>query len=347
VLVLYVGDKHFSGWSMRGRIAVMEKQVPYQERIVELDWPTHETDGGLLIVGDGDDRREARSGCGCGADDLMRLDAEGLLENSAASVLPRVPVLVDEVSGSVASDIVALAELLDELYPDSGTRLMGADLRTRAAVRSVAAWAHQDLGHLVGEATYALSLRPGRSGVEMTNRAAQQAAWVCQTVEVLLRRSGGPWVFGEFTLADVMLSTNFQQLHGWRFPIAAAAVQEYAGQLLARWSVARHLDEARGPYVKIEASRSGSPAWILAHYRYNPRQRLLHDWQSDRCVRLSNQSAVDIVERCIAGDPREQIVAGVAARHRSSPERVRGDVDRLLRDLTPGPEDADGGHVDA
>lgn len=334
MLILYVGDLHFSGWSVRGRIAVGEKQVPYQERLIELDWPTRENADGVLVVGEDNPAREVQGGCACETGDLLQLDQENLLAGSPALILPRVPVLVDTDSGAVASDILAVGELLDELYPDTGTCLMGKDVRTRAGVRSVAGWAYCDLGDLVHGASYGLSLRPGEKPV-MGERAREQAGWVCDTVAALLDMSGGPFLCGQFTLADIMVSIHFQQMRGWGYNISDHGVALYASRLLSRPSIGPLLATAHAPYEQIAACVPGSLAWVLRHYRYHREHALLHDWQNDRCVRLANATARDIVELGFSGAGEDEIVTAMASRYAVPAQQVRDDVQQLRRQLSP------------
>ncbi|WP_280267583.1 PqqD family peptide modification chaperone [Nocardia wallacei] len=334
MLILYVGDLHFSGWSMRGRIALREKDIPFEERRIELDWPTTETADGILTVGDLPEEREAHIGCQCQFSDLAALDTQGALAGSVVGMLPRVPVLVDTSTGAVASDVVSIAEYLDEIAPESGARLMGATAARRAVIRSVCAWASHDLSRLIDDAPYAVSLRPQPS-THLDPGAVEQARWVCDIVAGLLDRYGGPYAVGEFSLVDVMLSTNIQQITGLGIPMTDTRVADYARRLLDRASVRDHLTEARAVYRAIEDAETGSPQWILRHYRYHRTQKLLHDWQTDTCVRLGNATAERIVDLARAGHTVDDIAETVAREFRTSAQRVTVDVLGLLDRLAP------------
>jgi glutathione S-transferase len=159
MIVLYTGDRHFSSWSMRGRLMLVEKGITFEERHVELDWPLNLTPDGSRIVGDGNDLRESTSGCVCEPDDLRTRDAESALAGSLALALPRVPVLVDTTTGAVASDVLAIADQLDDTYPPpSHRRLWPANPVDRARAKSLAAHIHCDLHVLLHEASFAKSL---------------------------------------------------------------------------------------------------------------------------------------------------------------------------------------------
>ncbi|BDU04597.1 hypothetical protein [Nocardia cyriacigeorgica] len=333
MLTLYVGDLHFSGWSMRARVAVAEKGLAVTERIVELDWPIREAPDGVLFAGDGTDEREAGIGCACDGGDLAAADVEGVLANSAMALLPRVPLLTDTDTGAVAGDVVSIGEYLDEIAPESGVCLMGSTRRQRATVRSVCAWASHDLPYLREGASYARSLH-SHPGVPGTG-AVEQARWLCDVVSGLLRRSSGPFLAGDFGLADVMVSTYFQQLRGWHIGIDDPTVRDYARRLLDRPSVADHIDQARAIYRAIDEAPTGSPQWILRHYRYHPGKQLLHDWQRDRCERLVNTTAVQAVQLAYQGLDLEQITQTLAHTYQVPPEHVADDVTALFARLSP------------
>lgn len=337
MLILYVGDLHFSGWSMRGRIIMQEKGIPFLERRIELDWPTAETSDGILTVGDLPEEREAHTGCQCSFEDLRELDVESLLPGSSVERLPRVPVLVDTETTAVAADVVLIAEYLDEIAPQPGTCLMGATPTQRARIRSLSAWASHDLAYLIDDAPYAISLRP-HPPAYLDPRAVEQAHWVCDTVAALLDTHGGPYVVGEFSLIDIMLSTNFQQLAGLNIAIENPRVREYSEWLLARASIRAHLDEAQGVYRAIQDAEIGSAQWILRHYRYNRTQKLLHDWQNDACMRVRNTTAERIIDLAYAGRGAGEIAAVLAEEFNAPLERTTADVLVLLALLTPAYE---------
>ncbi|WP_028477885.1 glutathione S-transferase family protein [Nocardia sp. CNY236] len=333
MLVLYIGDHHFSGWSMRGCVAVAEKCVPVTERVVELDWPTTENADGVLVVGDAIEEREAYFGCECDPVDLAALDREGMVAGSIAQILPRVPTLVDTDTEVVVTDVLSIAEYLDEIAPQSGVRLMGSTAREQALVRSICGWASHDLASLAHGASYAKSLRPNHGEPDV--KAIIQARWLCDSVAALLDRFGGPFVVGPFSLADVMLSTYFQQIHGWRIGIENPVVARYSALLLARSSVAAHLDRARAVYRAINEAQPGSPEWVVRHYRFHRGARLLHNWQADRCERLCNATAEQAVQLAYQGMSLDDITQALADAYRVPIERVGADLAALFAHLAP------------
>jgi glutathione S-transferase len=99
---LYVGNRNYSSWSIRGSLLVRQSGLPCDEVVIPLDT----------------DEFHARIG--------------------ALSPTGRVPVL--HADGAVVWDSLAIAEFLHERYPGAG--LWPADARARALARSVSAEMH-------------------------------------------------------------------------------------------------------------------------------------------------------------------------------------------------------------
>ncbi|GAB3869233.1 hypothetical protein GCM10028801_46030 [Nocardioides maradonensis] len=331
---IFLGNRHFSGWSMRANIAIREKAVPFREVPIDMDWPDHIRDDGVLDVGDwtGD---WCRAGCYCLTDDLTRQDPTGRVAGTIVDVMPRVPVLVHEQSGAVASDILAIVELLEETAPASGTALLGRDIRARAQIRSFSGNAYVDFQPIVETASYGLSLWDDTPST-MPREATDCAVLIERTVGRLLsNQSEREWLFGDFSLADIMMSTFMQELTGWNYTFTNDVVAAYATRLLARPSIAQHLHEARKPYEEILAHPVGTAPWIIGHYRYNPDLRLLHDWRRNIGYVVKNDSMRTIVEHARAGLDFDAIAQRMAADYAVDAATVRGDVDRIMRELDP------------
>ena len=106
--VLYLGNRNYSSWSMRGSLLVRQSGLPCEEVVIPLD--TVEGKRRILDI--------SPSAC--------------------------VPVLHCE--GSVIWDSLSIAEYLHEEFPDAG--LWPADADTRAFARSVSAEMHSGFAAL-------------------------------------------------------------------------------------------------------------------------------------------------------------------------------------------------------
>ncbi|MGN6105881.1 MAG: glutathione S-transferase N-terminal domain-containing protein [Kofleriaceae bacterium] len=112
----------------------------------------------------------------------------------------RVPVLHHD--DLVIWDSLAICEYAHELFPDA--RLWPADRRQRARARAVAAEMHS--GFTALRANMPMDLlrhKPGQGHVPeaLADARRVQAIW-----RELLAESGGPFLFGAFTIADAMFA---------------------------------------------------------------------------------------------------------------------------------------------
>ena len=105
---LYVGNRNYSSWSIRGSLLVRQSGLPCDEIVIPLDLP------------------------------------ESKKRIAAVSPSGRVPVL--HVGDVVVWDTLAIAEFLHEQRPDAG--LWPRDSRARAMARSVSAEMHSGFGEL-------------------------------------------------------------------------------------------------------------------------------------------------------------------------------------------------------
>jgi glutathione S-transferase len=120
-LYLFHGDKHFSSWSMRARLVLAEKRVDHVEREIQLDWPVEFTERGIVAWTERTLRAfspEPAAACRCALSHLTTDPAVGaLIADGYAAAIPRVPILVDDDAGVVLTDILAIAEYLEEVQP--------------------------------------------------------------------------------------------------------------------------------------------------------------------------------------------------------------------------------------
>jgi glutathione S-transferase len=117
---------------------------------------------------------------------------------AAVSPTGRVPVLHDD--GLVIWDSLAICEYVAERFPAAG--LWPADVAARARARAVAAEMHSGFAAL--RAAMSMDLRSAHPGVGHTEAALADAARVMAVWREALAASGGPFLFGAFTIADAM-----------------------------------------------------------------------------------------------------------------------------------------------
>ena len=110
----------------------------------------------------------------------------------------RLPVLVHD--GLRVWDSIAICEYVAELAPEA--RLWPADRAERARARSISAEMHAGFAALRGNMP--MDLCADKSGQGHTPEALADARRVCDIWREALDRSGGPFLFGAFTIADAM-----------------------------------------------------------------------------------------------------------------------------------------------
>ena len=191
---LYVGNRNYSSWSIRGSLLVRQSGLPCDEIVIPLD------------TGDYKARLAAVSPSG------------------------RVPVLY--VEGFVVWDTLAIAEFLHERCPEAG--LWPRDAAARALARSVSAEMHAGFAELRGQLPMDMRARRSVQVTKEAREeiARIEALWtMCRTVhghggEYLF----GAWCAADAMYAPV--ASRFRTYGVELGPIAAryaAAVWEWPG----------------------------------------------------------------------------------------------------------------------
>jgi len=141
---------------------------------------------------------------------LVRLRTERTNDDARAAGSPSglVPALKDaEVT---VWDSLAICEYLAERFP--GSQLWPSDAAARATARSAAAEMHSGFHSLRGECPVDLTLRSQVSVSEATHPDLRRLA---QLWSGLLARSGGPFLFGDWTIADAFFTPVATRLRSY------------------------------------------------------------------------------------------------------------------------------------
>ncbi len=102
--------------------------------------------------------------------------------------------------GATVWDTLAIAEYLNEIMPDAG--LLPADRVLRAHCRSICGEIHS--GFTTLRASLPVNLKGHFPGFKIWSRAQADIDRVCTIWRECLAQSGGPFLFGERTMADAM-----------------------------------------------------------------------------------------------------------------------------------------------
>lgn len=109
-------------------------------------------------------------------------------------------------------DTLAIAEFLNEVRPGAG--LMPADSAERSRCRSISGEMHSGFANL--RAALPMNLKADHPGFKVWAGAQSDVDRVCVIWREALARSGGPFLFGERTMADAMYApvcTRFSTYH--------------------------------------------------------------------------------------------------------------------------------------
>src|SRR5262249_27947343 len=140
----------------------------------------------------------------------------------ALNVAGKVPVLLD---GDLAIwDTLAIAEYLAEKFPEKA--LWPRDARRRARARSVSAEMHSGFGDLRNHFPMNIDAALPEVGARMLATQPAVRADVERVValwEDALAESGGPFLFGDFSIADAFFAPVVMRLTTYAVPVAPAA----------------------------------------------------------------------------------------------------------------------------
>lgn len=178
---LYIGDRTFSSWSLRGWLMLEKFNLPYRSHLVGLY-------GGTM------------------AKDL-------------AAVAPArlVPVL-QTPEGTVIGESIAMAETLAERHPDAG--LWPSDPSARATARWLCAEMASGFSALRSACPMQLAHVnkgfPAQEDVK-ADLARIEELWQLAKAE---KTSEGPWLFGAYSLADVFYAPVAARIIGYDLPVS-------------------------------------------------------------------------------------------------------------------------------
>ena len=212
---LYIGNKNYSSWSMRPWVLMRQAGIPFEEVLLRFD--------------------------GFAPDSQFKQALAGL------SPTGKVPVLVHQRSGEdlVIWDTLAIAEYLAEQYPL--LQLWPQDMTARARARSVCAEMHAGFSALRTHCPQNIEASlPDIGALIWRDQPAVRAdvqRLITMWVE-LLAASGGPMLFGAFSIADAYYAPVCMRLRTYALPLPTE-LQAYVDRVAALPGVQAWISEAR------------------------------------------------------------------------------------------------------
>ena len=181
---LYIGDRTFSSWSYRGWLMLEKFNLPY--------------------------------------DVVMTGLYSGTLAEDLANIAPArtVPAMTTP-EGHVLTDSLSMAETLAERHPDAG--LWPADPAARALARTLVAEMHSGFLPLRDHCPNMICCT--WDGFEPNEAVQKDLARIEELWSLARSRHGqsGPWLFGQYSLADVFYAPVAFRMTTYKLPISKAA----------------------------------------------------------------------------------------------------------------------------
>lgn len=181
---LYIGDRTFSSWSLRGWLMLEKFNLPYRAHLVGLYSGTM---------------------------------AQDLADLAPAKLVPalRTP------EGTVVGESIAMAETLAERHPQTG--LWPSDPAARATARWLCAAMAAGFGALRDACP--MQLQHVNKGFTASPEVQADLARIEELWAYArsLRSSDGPWLFGDYSLADVFYAPVAARIIGYDLPVSEAA----------------------------------------------------------------------------------------------------------------------------
>lgn len=273
---LVIGDKQYSSWSVRGSLIMIEHGVPYEEILIGSDWPIKIKDGkaesfydekiyGFPVFG--------ASGCCSEISQLEDAVGKDTIDASLVYKMHRVPVFYDEKTGVVLSDVLEINQYLEEQR--IGTSLLSNDVKLRSSIRSLSNHLVSDYLISCGELSYGKSYYTPSSYKEIDSDVLKQIDEYIDIINDVLLKYEGEYLFGNFSLADIIVAPVAITLKGWQYPINAI-VSKYFDILLNRDSIKKIYINSKEIYSNMTKYKVNSINWIANQFRYNEKYKYIN-----------------------------------------------------------------------
>ncbi|AUT60791.1 glutathione S-transferase family protein [Paraburkholderia terrae] len=158
-----------------------------------------------------------------------------ILEHSPSG---KVPCLIAD-DGVTVWDSLAICETLAERYPQHA--MWPRDAIARGHARSVSAEMHSGFGALRNNMW--MNIRASFPGKGATPEALADIARIDEIWSECLQTYGGPFLFGEFTIADAMYAPVVMRFNTWQPKLSEAALA-YSRRVTAQPAVKAWIDDA-------------------------------------------------------------------------------------------------------
>jgi len=210
MLKLYIGNKNYSSWSMRPWVLLTQAQIAFEEVFVRFDGFTPESEFKQTL--------------------------------QAISPAGKVPVLQD--GDLVVWDTLAIAEYAAEKFPEK--KLWPQSIGARALARSLCAEMHAGFMGLRANCPMNIEASLPEQGAIIWRDKSAVRSDVERIVAMwtqLLEASGGPMLFGDFSVVDAYFAPVCMRLKTYALPVPPV-ISAYIERLSALSGVKAWIDAA-------------------------------------------------------------------------------------------------------
>ncbi|HET8938345.1 MAG TPA: glutathione S-transferase family protein [Polyangiales bacterium] len=189
---LYIGNKNYSSWSLRPWLLLREAGIPFEEVKLRFDDPSRSPG----------------------------------FRQAALKLSPtaRVPVLEDD--GLFVWDSLAIAEYAAERFPEK--QLWPEDPKKRALARCVCAEMHAGFAALRRAFPMNMELEDPTIGPRVLKEqpaTASDLERIDQLLASTWAQSGGPLLFGHFTIADAYFAPVLSRARSYGLPLSSVSAR--------------------------------------------------------------------------------------------------------------------------
>jgi len=176
---------------------------------------------------------------------LFTSDGERMLDELCPA--KQVPVLYD--GRLVLWDSLAICEYIADKYPDK--KLWPGDASARAHARAMSAEMHSGFHHL--RTNMPMNCRRRVDEFKPNDATVPDVERMQQLLKQALEDSGGPWLFGHFTVADAMFAPIASRFQTYGIT-CSAPVGTYFNKVLSSAAMMRWFEDALHETEIIEQS---------------------------------------------------------------------------------------------
>ncbi len=208
---LLIGNKNYSSWSLRPWVMLTQFDIPFEEVMARFD--------------------------------SFAPDSAFKATVAALSPAGKVPILVAD-DGFAVWDTLAIAEYVAETNPDKA--LWPRDAKQRARARSVCAEMHSGFSALRNSFGMNIEASLPEVGARVLDENAGARAELARMIALwsdALALSGGPFLFGDYSIADAYFAPVVMRMRTYALPVPAD-VAAYVDRMVASKGLAAWIADA-------------------------------------------------------------------------------------------------------